>query len=289
MAHVRMNSHCATTADSPAQEDVMPECKGSLWTSADAYERYMGRWSRQIAPLFLQWLAIPAGMDWIDIGCGTGVLSSVIAERCAPRRLAGVDPSEAFLSTARSRVIDPSAEFRPGSADHLPYTDREFNAAVSGLVLNFVADKDKALAEMARVVAPGGSVALYVWDYAGHMQIMRQFFDAAIELDEGARRFDDGVMAPVCRPGPLAQLFEAARLDDIEVRALDIPAAFASFDDYWAPFLGGTGSGPKYCASLSCDARARLRERLSVRVPTGPDGEILLAVRAWAVKGKVRR
>jgi SAM-dependent methyltransferase len=267
---------------------VIPESKSSLWTSADAYERYMGRWSRQIAPLFLEWLAIPAGRDWIDIGCGTGVLSSVIAARCAPRRLAGVDPSEGFLVAARSRA-DPSCEFRQGSAESLPYTDREFNAAVSGLVLNFVADKDKALAEMVRVVAPGGTVALYVWDYAGHMQIMRHFFDAAAELDEGARAFDDGIKAPVCRPGPLSQLLESARLDDIEVRSLDVPAAFASFEDYWAPFLGGTGSGPKYCASLSGDARARLRESLRVRLPTGPDGEILLAVRAWAAKGTVRR
>ena len=128
-----------------------------------------------------------------------------------------------------------------------------------------------------------------MWDYAGHMQIMRHFFDAASALDPRARDFDDGLKAPVCRPGPLARLFAEAGLADVETRAIDIPTAFDSFEDYWAPFLGGTGSAPKYCMSLSEEAREELRERLRARLPTGPDGEILLAARAWAVRGRVPR
>jgi hypothetical protein len=130
-------------------------------------------------------------------------------------------------------------------------------------------------------------VGLYVWDYAGHMQIMRHFFDAAIELDPGAREFDDGANAPICRPGPLSRLFEKAGLADVAVTPIDIAAAFPDFDDYWLPFLGGTGSGPKYCASLPPAAQATLREKLRDRLPIGPDGEILMAVRAWAVRGRV--
>ncbi|RPI43211.1 MAG: methyltransferase domain-containing protein, partial [Betaproteobacteria bacterium] len=169
----------------------------------------------------------------------------------------------------------------------LPYECAEFTAAVSGLVLNFVPDKRRAVAEMVRVVRPGGTVGLYVWDYAGQMQIMRYFFDAAAELDTRAKEYDDGINASICRPGPLFELFQTVGLSDIEVEALDIPTAFESFDDYWSPFLAGTGSAPTYCASLSADAQGRLRDRLRDRLPTGPDGEILLAARAWAVRGTV--
>jgi SAM-dependent methyltransferase len=259
----------------------------TLWSSGEAYERYMGRWSRRVAPLFLDWLGAPRQAVWIDIGCGTGVLSAAVLAAADPARLLGVDSAAGFLEAARAAVADARADFREGDAQALPAGDREFDCAVSGLVLNFVPDKQAALREMRRVVRPGGTVALYVWDYAGHMQVMRHFFDAAAELDPGARDHDDGVKAPVCRPGPLRQLFGDAELAEVEVRAIDIAAAFDSFDDYWTPFLGGTGSAPRYCASLSDEARETLRERLRSRLPTGPDGEILLAIRAWAVRGRV--
>lgn len=265
----------------------MPKAQSGLWSGSDAYEQYMGRWSRQVVPLFLDWLNAPPDGAWIDIGCGTGVLSSAILNRCSPGRVVGVDPSEAFVGAARSEVDDPHFQCERGSGEALPHDDNEFTVAVSGLVLNFVGDKNQAVVEMRRVVSPGGIVGLYVWDYAGHMQIMRYFFDAATELDTRAQDFDDGVQAPVCRPAPLAHLFEGAGLKDVQVQALDIPAAFKDFDDYWTPFLGGTGSAPKYCTSLARDAQASLREKLRDRLPSGPDGEILLAVRAWAIKGKV--
>jgi SAM-dependent methyltransferase len=265
----------------------MSSLKAGLWGSGDAYERYMGRWSRRIAPHFLDWLSAPTQSDWIDIGCGTGVLSSSILARCIPRSVMGIDPSEGFVEAARLRITDSRFRCHPGNSEALSCADGEFAVAVSGLVLNFVSDKNKAVAEMKRVVRPGGSVASYVWDYAGHMQIMRYFFDTASELDPRASEYDDAVKAPICRPTPLSRLFEGAGLEDVEVHCLDIPAAFESFDDYWTPFLGGTGSAPKYCTSLAPDAQAQLREKLRSRLPTGPDGEILLAVRAWAVKGRV--
>jgi len=258
-----------------------------LWGAGESYERYMGRWSRQVAPAFVDWLGLQSGGACIDIGCGTGVLTAALLEGAAVARIVGIDSAPGFLDLARARVADPRVTFRPGDALALPEADDAFDLAVSGLVLNFLPDKAAALAEMARVVRPGGLVGLYVWDYAGHMQIMRHFFDVAAALDPRARDFDDGVKAPVCRPGPLGALFEGAGLADVEVRAIDIAAAFESFDDYWTPFLGGTGSAPKYCMSLTESAREELRERLRARLPTGPDGEILLAVRAWAAKGRV--
>lgn len=258
-----------------------------LWVGGDAYEQYMGRWSRRIAPLFLEWLAVPVQRDWLDVGCGTGVLSAAIIEHCAPSRIVGVDPSAAFIGFASERVRDPRFSCRLGTGESVPCKDGEFAVAVAGLVLNFVSNPQQTLVHMKRCVEPGGTVAAYVWDYAAHMQIMRRFFDTAIERDAAARTFDDGINAPICRPAPLAGLFEAAGLGRVEVTALDITAAFASFDDYWTPFLGGTGSAPKYVASLSPPARDELRDALRARLPTGPDGEILLALRAWSVKGRV--
>lgn len=265
----------------------MASSQPNLWGASDAYERYMGRWSRRVAPLFTAWAGAPPGASWIDIGCGTGVLTSTVLENCEPSRVVAVDSSATFLDAARERIADPRASFKLGDAQALPEDDASFDVAVSGLVLNFVPDKKAMVAEMVRVVRPGGTVALYVWDYAGHMQVMRCFFDAANALDPRAMEFDDGLKAPICRPGPLAELLAGAGLSDVDVWAIDIPTAFESFDDYWTPFLGGTGSAPKYCASLDAEARERLRETIRGRLPTGPDGEILLAARAWAAKGRV--
>jgi trans-aconitate methyltransferase len=265
----------------------MPTEQPNVWGSGEAYERYMGRWSRKIAPVFVDWVDAPSAARWIDIGCGTGVLTETVLANCEPSQVVGVDSSPVFVRVAEAQVADPRASFSQGDAQAVPASDGAFDVAVSGLVLNFIPDKEAAVREMTRVVRTGGVVALYVWDYAGHMQVMRTFFDAATALDPKAREFDDGVKAPVCRPDALADLFARSGLADVAVRKIDIPTAFESFDDYWTPFLGGTGSAPKYCMSLEEAARERLRETIRRRLPTGPDGEILLAARAWAIKGRV--
>jgi ubiquinone/menaquinone biosynthesis C-methylase UbiE len=136
------------------------------WASGDVYEPYVGRWSRLVAREFLDWLDAPTGLDWLDVGCGTGALTNAIAERCAPKRIAGVDPSAGFLDFARRRLSSAGVELQQSDAQSLPYTATEFDRVVSGLVLNFVPDQARAAAEMARVVRSGGEVALYVWDYA---------------------------------------------------------------------------------------------------------------------------
>ena len=266
---------------------MAPRTVSDTWESGDPYERYVGRWSRRVAPAFLAWLSVPAGRRWLDVGCGTGALCAAIADQCAPASLAGVEPSEGFLKTARQN-LGGKADLRSGSAAQIPFDGNSFDAVVSGLVLNFVADQRAALAEMARVVHAGGIIAAYVWDYAERMELMRYFWDAAVALDPDARGLDEGPRFPLCHPEALEKLMSAARLENVETTALDVPTPFASFEDYWQPFLGAQGPAPAYAMSLDEAARKRLRDRLRATLPARADGSIPLTARAWAVRG-VRR
>ncbi len=256
------------------------------WTGGDDYERWIGRWSRPIGAAFVHWLGVPPRGRWLDVGCGTGALSEVILERADPARVIGIDPSDSFVEHARRHVVDPRATFAVGSADALPFEDASADAIVTGLVLNFVPELGAALAEMRRVAADGAMVGGYVWDYAGRMELIRRFFDAAVSLDPAAASVDEGVRFPLCAPEPLRAAFVEAGLGDIEVRSIEVPTVFADFDDYWAPFLTGVGPAPGYAASLNPDRRDALRERLRADLPTAPDGSIHLIARAWAVRGR---
>jgi SAM-dependent methyltransferase len=256
-----------------------------IWAQGTGYERYIGRWSRPVAAEFLKWLAIPPGKSWLDLGCGTGALSQKILASCAPAKVVGVDSSEGFVSHARAHVTDERAEFRVGDARALPVANHEVDAAVSGLVLNFVPDQLKVVTEMRRATRPGGKVAVYVWDYAGEMQLIRKFWDAAIALNPKARDLDEGLRFPDCRPDPLRTLFAAAGLRDVTVQAIEVPTVFENFDNYWSPFLGGQGPAPGYCMSLPEPDRIALRERLRSSLMAGRDGTIHLIARAWAVQG----
>lgn len=256
------------------------------WEIGNPYEQYVGRWSRRVAPPFLSWLAVPAGRKWLDVGCGTGALCAAIVDRCSPASVAGVEPSEGFLRAARDNLAG-RAELHRGSATEIPLPDASVDAVVSGLVLNFVADPRSALAEMARVTGSGGTIGAYVWDYAGKMELMRFFWDAAVELSPDAAKLDEGIRFPLCRPEALASLFAGVGLKAVEVTPVDIATPFANFDDYWNPFLGGQGPAPAYAMSLDEGARARLRDRVRERLPARPDGSIPLTARAWAVRGAV--
>ncbi|HYD76379.1 class I SAM-dependent methyltransferase [Ramlibacter sp.] len=249
------------------------------------YERYVGRWSRRVAPLFLDWLDQRPARRWLDVGCGTGALCGAILDRCAPASVTGVEPSEGFLQLARQNLGD-RVELRPGNAAAIPLETGSVDVVVSGLVLNFVPDPAAGLAEMVRVLAGGGTVAAYVWDYAGKMELMQHFWAAATELDPGAARLDEGPRFPLCHPEALQSLFADAGLAEVAVQAIDIDTPFTSFDDYWQPFLGGQGPGPAYAMSLDEAARTRLRDRLRQRLPVAGDGSIPLAARAWAVRGR---
>jgi SAM-dependent methyltransferase len=258
------------------------------WERGSPYEQYVGRWSRRVAPLFLSWLGVPAGRRWLDVGCGTGALCAAILDHCSPASVAGVEPSEGFLKSAKENLAGRAA-LHQGSATAIPLGDGSVDATVCGLVLNFVPDPLAGLAEMARVTRKGGTIAAYVWDYAGKMELMRYFWDAAVELDASAAKLDEGPRFPLCRPEALAKLFADAGLEHVEVQPIDIPTRFTSFDDYWQPFLGGQGPAPAYALSLDEGARARLRERLRERLPAAADGSISLIARAWAARATVPR
>jgi SAM-dependent methyltransferase len=258
------------------------------WQAGDSYETYMGRWSRQIAPRFLDWLAPPAGLDWLDVGCGTGALSAAILARCEPKSLISLDASEGFVAKARAALPDGRAQFRVGDAQHLDVETDSRDAVVSALMLNFVPDKERALAEMRRVARPGARIGFYVWDYPGRgVEFMRAFWDAATALDPAARDLTEDRRFPFCTPEGLTTLAARAGLPAADCVPIEAPTVFRDFDDFWRPFTLGAGPAPGYCVSLAPDARERLRQRLHDTLPRRADGAIPFKTRAWAVKAGV--
>ena len=257
-----------------------------LWERGHTYEQYVGRWSRRVAPLFLSWLGIPAGRRWLDVGCGTGALSAAILEQCSPSTVVGMEPSEGFLKTAIEQLAG-RVLLHCGTAAHIPLKGGCVDLTVLGLVLNFVPDPRAALEEMMRVTVQGGTIGAYVWDYAGKMEMMRLFWDAAVELDPEAAKMYEGSRFPLCRPEALTDLFTRPGLDAVEVTAIDIPTHFTTFDDYWSPFLGGQGPAPTYAMTLDEAGRASLRDRIKERMPIQADGSITLTARAWGVRATV--
>lgn len=224
---------------------------------------------------------------WLDVGCGTGVLSSAILEVTAPQEVLAVDTSDTFIAFAQQTYQDIRLKFEVGDARKLPAETGNFDVAVSGLALNFIPVPLVALTEMIRTTRAGGVVAIYVWDYAEKMQMLRYFWDAVIAVDPTAKELDEGERFPLCQPTALEALFQEAGLRNVEVRAIDVPTIFRDFDDYWLPFLGGQGPAPGYAMSLSNEQRTALEERLRTVLPVRSNGAIALVARAWAVRGVV--
>jgi SAM-dependent methyltransferase len=261
------------------------DAKHDAWSAGDSYEAYMGRRSRKVASRFLDWLDAEDDLDWLDVGCGTGALSSSILSRCNPRSLIGIEQSRGFVATAQRNVSDRRATFEIGDAQALPLDDRSRDVVASALVLNFVPDIPKALSEMKRVARSDGIIAFYVWDYpGGGMEFMRAFWQAAISLDSSASDFAEGKRFPFCTLDGLTELAAKAGLRSIVSTAIEIPTAFKNFEDYWHPFTLGAGPAPGYCVSLANDARERLRKKLEHDLPRREDGSIVLNARAWALK-----
>lgn len=248
---------------------------------AAAYEAYVGRWSRRVAPLFLDWLDAAPGLRWLDVGCGSGALTQAVLDRCAPASVLAVDPSPTQVAWAQGHLRDDQVRVELGDAAHLPPGSTD--VAVSGLVLNFLPDP---LAAATAMRDAAGLVAAYVWDYGGGMQLIDLFWQAALELDPRVRALAEGPRA-LCRPDALAELWTRAGLTDVATTGLDVPTVFADVDDYWRPFLGGQGPAPAYVARLDEEHRVALRELLQRRLPVEPDGSVHLTARAWAVRGRV--
>ncbi|MDX6262674.1 MAG: hypothetical protein QOH84_4362 [Kribbellaceae bacterium] len=256
----------------------------SQWSQGEIYESYVGRWSRLVAKEFVGWLDQPAGLRWLDVGCGTGALTTAVLAQAEPSAVVGVDPSEGFVGFARSAVTDERARFAVLSAAQLSEeaVGGTFDVVVAGLALNFMPDRVEALHRMREL---GRTVAVYVWDYAEGMQLMKYFWEAAAVVRPEDRDRDEGRTFPFCNPAGLEGLFAEAGFGDIATGAIVVPTVFESFDAYWTPFLGGQGPGPAYLRSLDEDTQAAIRELVESRLPTNPDGSIELTARAWSARG----
>ena len=254
-----------------------------LFDDGAAYEEFMGAWSRLAGDTFLTWLAPSSGLRWIDVGCGNGAFTDTLVQRCAPRQVQGLDPSQAQLDFARSRLAGQAAEFRLGGAESLPFADATFDAAVMALVIFFVPDPARGVAEMARVVAPGGSVSAYAWDILGG-----GFPFAAIQQEMAAMG-----MPPLWPPSveaaridAMEALWKGAGLVDVETREITVQRTFADFDHYWRIAQTGPRIAPRV-ATLSQADGASLKERVRAKLPAGADGRITYGARANAIKGRV--
>lgn len=262
----------------------MPDPK-ALFAQADAYDRHVGRYGASLAEALIEFAGIEAGRRALDVGCGLGALAARLAERLGPENVAAADPSQPFAEVCRERV--PGARVEVAAAEALPFDDDEFDAALSQLVVNFMADAHAGVGELARVTRPGGTVASCVWDYAGEMRLLRAFWDAAREVaPEAGARADEGTTMRWCSEAELAELWRAVGLEDVRTGALVAEAEYADFDDLWAPFPTGIAPSGAFCASLDEGERGALRDAYKRRLGVG-DAPFWLTARAWAVAGTV--
>lgn len=247
------------------------------------YERLMGIWSRLAGDVFLDWLALPAGLKWIDIGCGNGAFTELVVDRCAPAGVQGIDPSEGQLAFARKRPASRVAEFRQGDAMSLPFGDAAFDVAAMALVIFFVPEPAKGVAEMARVVRPGGTVAAYAWDLPGGGFPME-----ALQAEMRGMGFKTvhPPSADASRIDAMQDLWTKAGLDAVETREITVQRTFADFDDLWATFLLTPSAGAAIKAMPAADSE-QLKARVRVRLPADAAGRITYSARANAVKGRV--
>ena len=261
------------------------------WSDGDDYFRFMGRWSSLVAGEFIAWLAIPEGGRWLDVGCGAGDLTAAILERAAPSGVRGIDLSPEYVDAITARFDDPRAHFDVADASDLAgEADDSYDCAASGLVINFVQQPERAVAEMSRVTKPGGCVAAYVWDYVNQPEFfLRYAWDAIAELYPEYAGLDEALRFPLCRPSSLADLWRSAELSGIETRPIEVPTVFQDFDDLWSPFLAGQGPAGTLIASLTESERVALGTLLGSRLPFHADRSIHLVARAWAVRGWTRQ
>jgi len=255
-----------------------------MW-AGDDYDLLMGRWSRSIAPLLTQYADVQDGDRVLDIGCGTGSLTSALLTIGPEIQVTGIDGSADYVEICRKSVNDRRATLDQGDAQSLPYPDNSFDKCVSLLVMNFIPDASRAVAEMRRVTRAGGIISAAVWDYGDGMEMLRHLWDEAASLDINAEAKHEKNM-PLCRKGELAELWTKSGLTSINDTALTIQMDFNSFDDYWMPFLTGIGPSGSYVKALDTSAQSDLKERLRKKlIKGGSDKAFSIDARAWAVRG----
>jgi len=261
-----------------------------MFEDAEAYEQFMGRWSRLVAPLLVDFTDVPETGRVLDVGSGTGSLAIALGERKPHCHVVGIDPSTEYVAYANSR--NPFADrvnFQVGDAQDLHFPDKCFQACLSLLVFNFIPDPAKALREVIRVTTPGGRISAAIWDYGAGMRMLRTFWDAAVSVDTRAERLDEKRM-PFCRYAELSELWRQAGLEDVHEEPLDITMQFKSFADFWDPFLLGQGPAGTYVRSLDGAQQRALRRELKRRLSLSEEGAPFgLPARVWAVRGRVPR
>jgi SAM-dependent methyltransferase len=260
----------------------------NMFADAQAYERFMGRWSNRVAPRFVDFTDLPERGRMLDVGSGTGSLTFAIARRKAGASVLGIDTSKEYVAYANSRnPFRDRAGFEVGDAQQLHFPDASFDAALSLLVFNFIPDPKKALLELRRVTRPGGKLSAAVWDYGAGMRMLRTFWDAAVHIDTGAEKFDEKLM-PLCRAGELLALWRQGGLENVREQPIDIEMRLKSFADFWDPFLLGQGPAGVFVRRIEHDRLHALRDevkrRLSVSTENAP---LVLPARVWSVRGTV--
>jgi SAM-dependent methyltransferase len=266
---------------------ISARSQDGMFSAGEAYERFMGRWSRDLAPLLVEFAGVRNGDEVLDVGSGTGALTRAIAAVAPTSRIVGIDPAAPYVAFAQSRHPGDLIRFEVGDAQQIRFPSGSFDETLSLLVLNFIPDPATALSEMIRVTRPGGSVTAAVWDYGQEMEMLRVFWDEAVALDPSAAARDERRM-PLCRKGELGALWRRHRLRDVSEKALTIRMQFSAFDDYWSPFLDRQGPAGGYVAALAPHEREQLQRRLRRRLlGEGADRPIVLRARAWAVRGIV--
>lgn len=257
----------------------------SFRVSAEAYDRFMGRYSGRLALALIDFAGIEAGGRTLDVGCGPGALTAALAERFGESRVVGADPSEPFVEACRSRM--PAVEAVVAPAEDLPFDDGSFDATLSQLVVNFMNDPAAGVREMRRVTRAGGVVASCVWDYAGEMTLLRIFWQAAHDVDpERAAVADEARWKHWGEEGQLARLWRDAGLSEVRCESLTVSARYVDFEDLWSPLQAGVGPAGAFCKSLDEPGRAALRDALRNRLGIA-DGPFELQALAWAVAGTV--
>ncbi len=258
-----------------------------MFANAEAYERFMGRWSHAVARPLIEFATLPEAGRILDVGSGTGSLAFAIAERYGRASIAGIDPSSEYVAYAKAKnPFSDRVSFEIGDAQELRFGGASFDAAASLLVFNFIPDPEKALREVCRVTKPGGIASAAVWDYGSGMRMLRIFWDAAVALNPAAEKVDEKHM-PLCRAGELSDLWRRTGLREIREQSIDIVTRFESFADYWEPFLLGQGPAGAYVRGLDRSGVAALRDEVKRRLTQGGSPRLDLPARVWAVRGIV--
>jgi ubiquinone/menaquinone biosynthesis C-methylase UbiE len=279
-----LHGHCAVAATDSA---MAPDAEAKMFSMSAGYERFMGRWSRQMAPAYIAFAGVKQGDRVLDVGTGTGSLASALEATLSSVELVGIDPSEGFITYARKNAKSGRVRFEVGDAQSLPFKDSSFDQTMALLVMNFIPDHTKAIDEMRRVTRAQGVVSACVWDYNAGMEMLRFFWDEVVALEPAMAPKDERNMK-LSRQGQLAELWKKTGFVAVQERPLVIEQAYTSFNDYWEPFLKGAGPGGAYVVSLTDENRRQLETRIRKRLlGNREDGSFVLKAQAWCVRGEV--